>query len=237
MKLWRRDLKIATDFPRQELIDLTVPRYSRDLSRDLIDVERVACSFTQEDALIPGQMAHEVDAPHAAEMRSGSRITSAPARSSSASRRLASRTIRTASWRFARASCKRRALGVGARELLDEADVAFRHRAEHGRKLVLHVVPPAHRSITGKCRLGRAPCLPVAAGPAQRSVAQRWEASPQCILCPFDDCSHAHSSVRSQGGGRRNGALSDHGRGWLSRLAPDRSPARPPAMRSSSSTT
>src|SRR5262245_39304708 len=94
------DVQIATDLPGQQFVDLAVPRHRRDLARGSIHVQRVATALAEQRASMPLEVAQEVDSPHAAVTRKRSRITSAPASDSSARRRFASRTRRTASSRF-----------------------------------------------------------------------------------------------------------------------------------------
>ena len=91
---------------REMLVDLTVPRYGRDLSSGAVHVDRMAPTLSQQFAAVRFEVAHEIAALHPLAIFRGSRITSPSPTSSRARARLASRTISTASRRFARASSR-----------------------------------------------------------------------------------------------------------------------------------
>ena len=84
------DLKITTDLPGQELVYLAVAGDRGSSPRETVDVHGVIAVFPQELTTVSLEMAEEVYALHAAEIRSGSRITSWPSSSPRASSRFAS---------------------------------------------------------------------------------------------------------------------------------------------------
>jgi len=98
-----RNLQVTADLPREIVVDLPVARNSRALAHGAIDVNRMSATLTEEHAAARLQMPDELDPLHA-DMPSGSRMTSAPTKSSSARVRLASSTSSTASRKLALAS-------------------------------------------------------------------------------------------------------------------------------------
>lgn len=100
--LWLGDIQIAANLSDKLLIDLPMPRYGRYFASSGIEVHRVTPTFAQESATVTFEMSNEISALHAAQMTSGSRITSCPTRDCSESIRFASSTNRMASRRFSR---------------------------------------------------------------------------------------------------------------------------------------
>jgi hypothetical protein len=98
---WDREL--FADLPSQELVDCAMAGYGSALADTTIDVDRVPPALSEQLTAMLLEMANQVDSLHAVNLR-GSRMTSSPARSSSARARFASRVSSTASRRFSRAS-------------------------------------------------------------------------------------------------------------------------------------
>lgn len=102
--LWLGDSQIAANLSDKLLIDLPMPRYCRHFVFSGIEVHRVTPTFAQESTTVTFEMSNEISALHAAQITSGSRITSCPTRDRSESIRFASSTNRMASRRFSRVS-------------------------------------------------------------------------------------------------------------------------------------
>ena len=91
--LWLGNL----DLSRGEFDDFPVPWDCRALPVAWVEVDSVVASLAQEPATVTFEMTKQILPFHDAGRDRGSRITSSPARDSSASWRLASRTSSTAS--------------------------------------------------------------------------------------------------------------------------------------------
>lgn len=98
-----RDVEVLADLSSEQFVDFSVTRNCRDLPGPGIDVDSVLRALSQQPAALCLKMSDESAALHGGAFN-GSRITSAPAISSSASARLASRVSSTASARLALAS-------------------------------------------------------------------------------------------------------------------------------------
>lgn len=96
-------LEIIADFSDEEIVYFTVPWNRGRSARLAIHVHRVVASLMQELAPVVFQMPDPIDPFHAAGRISVSRMTSAPSTDCADKARFASRTIATASFRFARA--------------------------------------------------------------------------------------------------------------------------------------
>jgi len=99
-------VEVFADFAGRELEDLSMAGDGADLALGAVDIDRVIAAFAEKLAAVTLQVANQVAALHAADSANGSRITSSFERDSSASWRLASKTICTASSRLARASAR-----------------------------------------------------------------------------------------------------------------------------------
>jgi hypothetical protein len=71
-----RHFQVSADLASQQLVQLAMPRYRRDLSRFAVDVNRVGAALAEELTPVRLEMPYEVAPLHAAWMRIGSRITS-----------------------------------------------------------------------------------------------------------------------------------------------------------------
>ena len=80
---------------REELVALAMAGHARGFTGAGVDVDRVAAALTEQHAAVPLQMPDQIDPLHAGSL-SGSRMTSAPVRSSSARARFAASVSSTA---------------------------------------------------------------------------------------------------------------------------------------------
>ena len=96
--------EIVAGFSGEKIVHFPMPRNRRRPSRFAIHVHSVVAFLAQELTPVLFQMADQVHPFHSASKTRVSRMTSAPSRDCADSARFASRTIATASFRFARAS-------------------------------------------------------------------------------------------------------------------------------------
>lgn len=76
--LWHRNLEILADFSSKHLVDFPMPRNGRGFTGTAVDKYRMFSAFAKQHTTVLLEMADEVKTLHAAEISSGSRITSFP---------------------------------------------------------------------------------------------------------------------------------------------------------------
>jgi hypothetical protein len=60
-----RDLEIAADLLRKELLDLAMPRHGGDLPTVRVHINRMAAAFPEKTTAMRFEMPHEIDTLHA----------------------------------------------------------------------------------------------------------------------------------------------------------------------------
>ena len=124
------NLQVLADLACGELQDFAMARYAGHLLLRTVHVNGMVTALAQELAAVTLQVPDERQPLHAAPRSNGSRMTSWPCKSSSASSRLASKHHGNGFRQVGPGFFERRPLGVSPRQFLHEGGISIREPAE-----------------------------------------------------------------------------------------------------------